>query len=61
MEKVHSFVAVRLKNSRTKNFYCFSYYLKPLLSAGKIGPYLINLFTLSWVEKSSRKDDRRKN
>lgn len=55
-QKVHSFVATRLKTQEQKLLLLHKdYYLESFISAGKIGPYLINLFTLSWVEKALEK------
>lgn len=53
---VHSFLATRLSTKEQKTLMLHkNYYSESFISAGKIGPYLINLFTLSWVEKSIEK------
>lgn len=53
---VHSFLATKLSTKEQKVLMLHkNYYSESFISAGKIGPYLINLFTLSWVEKSIEK------
>ena len=51
--KVHSFTATRLSTLEQKVLLLHEYYYsESFVSAGKMGPYFINLFTLSWIEKS---------
>ncbi|MBU1093714.1 MAG: hypothetical protein KKH01_04550 [Firmicutes bacterium] len=50
---VHSFTAIRLATQEQKLLLLHeNYFSESFIIAGKVGPYFINLFTLSWVEKS---------
>jgi nucleoside-triphosphatase THEP1 len=58
---IHSFLATKLSTKEQKVLMLHkNYYSESFISAGKIGPYLINLFTLSWVEKSIEKMIKKK-
>jgi nucleoside-triphosphatase len=58
---VHSFLATKLSTKEQKVLMLHkNHYSESFISAGKIGPYLINLFTLSWVEKSIEKMIKKK-
>jgi nucleoside-triphosphatase THEP1 len=58
---VHSFLATKLSTKEQKVLMLHkNYYSESFISAGKIGPYLINLFTLSWVETSIEKMIKKK-
>ncbi len=51
--KVHSFTATRLATEEHKLLLLHeNYFSESFVIAGKVGPYLINLFTLSWIEKT---------
>lgn len=53
---VHSFLATRLSTKEQKVLMLHkNYYSESFIGAGKIGPYIVNLFTLNWVEKSIEK------
>ncbi len=55
-QNVHSFLATKLSTKEQQLLMLHkSYYSESFISAGKTGPYLVNLFTLSWVEKSIEK------
>lgn len=52
-QRVHSFTSVRLSSQEQKVLMLHEYfYSESFVSAGKIGPYFINLFTMDWIEKS---------
>ncbi len=54
--KVHSFIATQLSTQEHKVLLLHEYYYSnSFVTAGKMGPYLINLFTLNWIEKSIEK------
>jgi len=51
--KVHSFTATRLSSFEQKLLLLHeNYFSESFVIAGKVGPYFINLFTLSWIEKT---------
>ncbi len=51
--KVHSFTVTRLSTQEQKLLLLHeNYFSESYVIAGKVGPYLINLFTLSWIEKT---------
>ncbi|MBN2300415.1 MAG: hypothetical protein JXC31_04410 [Acholeplasmataceae bacterium] len=55
-QKVHSYTSIRLSTQEHKLLMLHEYYYsESFASAGKIGPYFINLFTLDWIEKSISK------
>ncbi len=55
-QRVHSFTSVKLSTQEQKLLMLHEFfYSENFVSAGKIGPYFINLFTLDWIEKSISK------
>jgi nucleoside-triphosphatase THEP1 len=54
--RVHSFTATKLSSEEQKILLLHDhFYSESFLSAGKMGPYFINLLTISWIEKSIEK------
>ena len=51
--RVHSFTATKLSSMEQKVLLLHEhFYMDSFVNAGKMGPYYINLLTITWIEKS---------